>query len=259
MLEGGITIISLIPVRGEPRHSAELVTQLLFGEMYTVLEKQGDWLRISCSFDHYTGFISLNQHTPLSEKIQKELENSDKSIVLDLVHSIGGSDHKFPVSIGSFLYDFDGVNCRVGKERFHFSGKTTPFNQTMLHGEAIKRVAIKFLHSPYLWGGRSPFGIDCSGFSQLVYKVCGKPLPRDAWQQAEVGKTLHFLHETREGDLAFFSNDEGRIIHVGILLDQNQIIHASGKVRIDTIDHYGIYNKELKKYTHQLRLIKRLI
>jgi len=110
-----------------------------------------------------------------------------------------------------------------------------------------------------LWGGRSPFGIDCSGFTQMVYKLCGMPLKRDAWMQAEQGQDIHLLDETQPGDLAFFDNEEGRIIHVGILTTKNRIIHASGKVRLDSIDHQGIFNSETKRYTHNLRLLKRLI
>jgi gamma-D-glutamyl-L-lysine dipeptidyl-peptidase len=115
------------------------------------------------------------------------------------------------------------------------------------------------LNSPYLWGGKTPFGIDCSGFTQMAYKLAGIKLRRDAWQQAEQGHTINLLEETEPGDLAFFDNDEGNIVHVGIILRDHKIIHAAGKVRIDSIDHYGINNKELKKYTHKLRLIKRMV
>ena len=126
------------------------------------------------------------------------------------------------------------------------------------YDEAAK-LAQKLLHTPYLWGGRSPGGMDCSGLVQVVAKVVGLPLPRDAYQQAEEGRTLHFLHEVRAGDLAFFENEEGRITHVGILLDQERIIHASGEVRIDRIDHQGIFHGGQKRYTHPLRLLKRVL
>ena len=116
-----------------------------------------------------------------------------------------------------------------------------------------------YLNAPYLWGGKTPFGIDCSGFTQMVYKLNGFALPRDAYQQAEIGETLSFVEEAEPGDLAFFDDDEGNIIHVGMVLEQGTIIHASGKVRIDALDHQGIYNKELKNYSHKLRLIKKII
>jgi cell wall-associated NlpC family hydrolase len=119
--------------------------------------------------------------------------------------------------------------------------------------------AFLYLNSPYLWGGRTPFGIDCSGYSQIVYRMCGVDLPRDASQQAEVGDRLSFIEEATPGDLAFFDNNEGRITHVGILLGDNKIIHASGKVRVDRIDHQGIFNDEMHDYSHHLRLITRVI
>ncbi|MFQ3326821.1 MAG: cell wall-associated NlpC family hydrolase, partial [Salibacteraceae bacterium] len=119
--------------------------------------------------------------------------------------------------------------------------------------------ALLYINSPYLWGGKSPFGIDCSGLAQMVYKIAGKKLPRDAYQQAEIGTTLSFVEEAEDGDLAFFDNEEGSIIHVGILMNENEIIHASGKVRIDKIDHQGIFNVDTNTYSHKLRLIKQII
>ena len=117
---------------------------------------------------------------------------------------------------------------------------------------------MRYLNAPYLWGGRSPFGIDCSGFTQLVFKFAGIKLQRDAYQQGGQGSIINFIEEVQPGDLAFFSNDEGAIIHVGIMLKDNRIIHSSGKVRIDKIDHFGIYNAETKKHSHLLKLIKRM-
>jgi cell wall-associated NlpC family hydrolase len=116
-----------------------------------------------------------------------------------------------------------------------------------------------YLHCPYLWGGRSPFGVDCSGYTQMVFKLAGKRLRRDTHMQAEQGMTVYLLDEAQPGDLAFFDDDNGNIIHTGILLSKNKIIHASGRVRIDLIDYHGIYNEALRRYTHRLRLIKRIL
>jgi len=258
-MDCGISYFSLIPVRAEPAHPAELVNQLLFGELYIIQEKLDEWLRIKGANDQYEGFIHQSQHTSLDEKKYSELLNSDKSITTDLVHSIHNNDRKFPICLGSTLYNYDGVNTSMGGKKFIFSGKTISITNEIDQSEFVVKIAHKFLHAPYLWGGRSAFGIDCSGFVQVVFKVIGTQLPRDAWQQATEGKTMMFIHEARSGDVAFFENEEGKIIHTGIILEGQKIIHASGSVRIDTIDHYGIYNKELKKYSHKLRIIKRYL
>ena len=116
-----------------------------------------------------------------------------------------------------------------------------------------------FLNTPYLWGGKTPFGIDCSGFSQMVYRINGYQLNRSAEEQSQQGDALSFIEESEPGDLAFFDNNEGVIDHVGIILKDNYIIHVNGEVRIDRIDHTGIFNTDKRLYSHQLRVIKKII
>ena len=101
-------------------------------------------------------------------------------------------------------------------------------------------------------------GMDCSGFSQVVHRIVGNDLPRDASQQVELGDTISFVEEAQAGDLAFFDNEEGNITHVGICLGGGDIIHASGSVRIDKLDHIGIFNADKGTYSHKLRVIKRI-
>lgn len=258
-MQHGIAFQSLIPIRAKPDHASEQTTQLLFGEMYHVFEQKENWLRIKTVFDNYEGWMHEKQHYHLSAVDAEKLLKSPKSVAAELVQTVTNNDKSFPIVMGSTLYDFDGMNFKIGKEKFVYSGQATNEKTGLLNTEHIRKFALKLLHAPYQWGGRSPFGIDCSGLTQVVYKVYGIDLPRDAYQQAEAGKILNFINEAREGDLAFFDNDEDRITHTGIILNNDQIIHASGEVRIDTIDHYGIYNKSLKKYTHKLRLLKRII
>lgn len=258
-MEYGIAFQSIIPVRAQATHTAEQTTQLLFGEMYTVHEEREDWLRITTLFDQYVGWIHHKQHHALTHPEAEKLIKAPKSVAAEVVQTISNNDRSFPIVIGSTLYDFDGMNFKIGKEKYVYAGQAIGADSNLIQGEHIRRFAMKFLHAPYVWGGRSPFGIDCSGFTQIVFKLYGIQLPRDAYQQADTGKTLHFIHEGRGGDLAFFDNEEGRITHVGILLGNDQIIHASGCVRIDMIDHYGIFNREIKKYTHKLRIIKRVV
>jgi hypothetical protein len=162
-----------------------------------------------------------------------------------------------PILLGSSLPKLNGAVIPLGKNKFTIYGE---MNEAKFKGrEKLVELARMYLNAPYLWGGRGPFGIDCSGFSQVVYAMCGVSLPRDAKDQAKEGVTLSFIEEALPGDLAFFDNEEGNIIHVGILLGDNYIIHASGKVRIDRIDHQGVYNLELRDYTHKLRIIKQLV
>lgn len=245
----------MIPLRREAAHRSEQVSQLLFGEMYEVMEKQGNWLRIRCVYDGYEGWIDENQHRELNEKDFNSISGAEPGVALDLVSNASSSYHSVPVLSGSSLPLFDGMNFRMGKEKFIYNGQAI---QSDARNPALfERVAMRYLNAPYLWGGRSPFGIDCSGFTQIIFKFMGIKLLRDAWQQAEQGSPVNFIEESRPGDLAFFHNQEGKIIHTGILLKDRTIIHASGRVRIDKIDHFGIHNSETKKYSHQLKSIKR--
>jgi gamma-D-glutamyl-L-lysine dipeptidyl-peptidase len=155
------------------------------------------------------------------------------------------------------LYDgYEGwvANNQVSPREKHVEEEVAaaPFEAAL-----IKQNALGFLDTPYLWGGKTACGIDCSGFSQQVFKQFGIKLPRDSYQQAEAGEVVGFLMEAQCGDLAFFDNEEGRITHVGIMLGNDEIIHSSGKVRIDKIDSQGIINSETGARTHKLRIIKR--
>ena len=159
-----------------------------------------------------------------------------------------------PITLGACLNHLDYPE--INTENFRFEGlKST--GQKPKH--QLIQSAFLYLNAPYLWGGKTPFGVDCSGFTQMVYKLNGYVLQRDASQQALEGEPLSFIEESQPGDLAFFDNEEGRIIHVGIIMENNYIIHASGKVRIDRLDHLGIYNAETNRHTHRLRVIKKYI
>jgi hypothetical protein len=237
-----------------------MVTQLLFGEHYTVLETTEDWLRIKTAADNYECWISLKQHTRIQENLFQQLQNEDAIYSNELVQVLHNTSKamSFPITMGARLPLYKNKHSCFETFDFSFEGQTT----TLHAKKPIKEVlstAYLFLNAPYLWGGKTPFGIDCSGFTQLVYKLNGYKLPRDAYQQVELGNPLSFVEEAEAGDLAFFDNEEGRIVHVGILLNNEQIIHASGMVKIDRFDHYGIFSSETKKYSHTLRVIKRLI
>ena len=254
----GICLLSVVPCRKEASNVSEMVTQLLFGEHYSVIDQTETWLKIVSAYDKYECWINIKQHTKISETTFKLLESQSSVLTTDLTQNITNKSSKlfFPILMGSTLPGYSGKEGKIEDFVFDFSGKTT-ISSVKKTTEELLATAKLFLNAPYLWGGKTIFGIDCSGFTQLVYKLNGYKLPRDAWQQAEQGTPLSFVEEAQPGDLAFFDNEEGKIVHVGIILSQTEIIHASGKVRIDKFDHYGIFHSENKKYSHMLRVIKR--
>ncbi|MDF2438067.1 MAG: hypothetical protein K0Q95_2443 [Bacteroidota bacterium] len=256
----GICNLSIIPCRKEASDRSEMVTQLLFGDHFEVLETLGSWCRIKISYDNYECWIDKKQFLPIAQPTFDIFNSTEIYSINELIGIITHNNTKqlFPVPIGSTLPNFDNGECAVENQSYLYEGAfingRLPFTKA-----GIMETAMMYLNAPYLWGGKTPFGIDCSGFTQMVYKLNGIKLKRDAYQQAEQGETLSFVEEAEAGDLAFFDNDEGRIVHVGIVMDHNKIIHASGKVRIDGFDHQGIFNNEKKDYSHRLRLLKRIV
>jgi gamma-D-glutamyl-L-lysine dipeptidyl-peptidase len=256
----GICNLSIVPCRKEPSDKSEMVTQLLFGDYFELLEVQGNWFRIKNAYDAYECWIDKKQFLPIEQHTFDILNSTELFCSNELVQVITDNKTKqlFPIVIGSSLPNFDNGECPVENHSYSYDGAfisgKLPFTKM-----GIIDIAMLYLNAPYLWGGKTPFGIDCSGFTQMVYKLNGIKLMRDAFQQAEHGETLSFVEEAEAGDLAFFDNEEGKIVHVGIVMDNNKIIHASGKVRIDGFDHQGIFNNERKDYSHRLRLLKRVV
>lgn len=249
--------VAVAPIRASSSDKAEITTQLLFGDQVEVLEKAEPWWRIRNAYDEYEGWIDFKQLTEISETAYQQAHTTLVPLgALNEIIGIDGSIHHLVTSSNLPFYK-DGI-CELGKEKFKvlFEPLILPKKVTAI---SLLKSAVFFRNAPYLWGGRTLFGIDCSGYVQAVFKLAGIKLKRDASQQAEQGETVNFLPEAQTGDLAFFDNAEGKIIHVGIMLNANEIIHASGKVRVDPIDDQGIYNPELGRYSHKLRIIKRFI
>ncbi len=244
----GICNLSIVPVRIVDSDKSEMINQLIYGDIIEILEEKEKWVKIKSVFDDYIGWIDKKQYFKIDDNITVDLKNPVYCI--DLVEFIENNNNELvTIPIGSDISNISLMNHK-------FDGKTISGKNNR---NSIVNTALLFLNSPYLWGGKTPFGIDCSGFTQMVYKINGYKLSRDAKDQADQGETLSFIEESEAGDLAFFNNDQGDIIHVGIILQNNHIIHASGKVRIDRIDHSGIYNNDLNKHTHSLRYIKKII
>lgn len=242
------------PVRAEHSHKSEMTSQLLFGEAVEILETGvGEWLLIRCLYDNYQGWITRSHITEIPESVAKEKWH----LVSDWSNEILFDGQPMYISFGSELRGLKNGQAEWGKYSWSFKGNHLDPLTTQRNEKTIIRLTHRFINTPYLWGGRSIFGIDCSGFSQIIYKCLGVPLLRDAYQQATQGEGIGFLQEVKCGDLAFFDNADGKIIHVGILLNDHEIIHSSGKVRIDKIDGQGILNSDTYERTHQLRLMKR--
>lgn len=235
----GICIVTVAPVRAENSDRAEIVTEILYGESADILEVNKNWTKIKMHYDGYEGWMDTKQIKPVTEEY---LANRKVTLITEDFSSVMTLDGKTLLSMGSEV-EFPAVASRRSHDV----------------RESIALTAKEFLNIPYLWGGKSFFAVDCSGFVQLVYKIHNIKMPRDTYQQAEVGEALSFVEESQPGDLAYFENSEGKIIHVGIMLENQKIIHASGKVRIDTLDSSGIFNKELNKHTHKLRVIKSVL
>lgn len=256
----GICLLSVVPCRKEATNVSEMVTQLLFGDTYQIIEETEDWLKIRITYDSYECWLNKKQHNPLSDRSFDLIQQSKPFCNGDLVQVIKNKtlNTNIAITVGASLPLINNTEMQFDSFQFAFDG-TLVDASVKNESQKIIQTAYLFLNSPYLWGGKSPFGIDCSGFSQLVYKLNGYQLPRDASQQVELGYPLSFVEESEAGDLAFFDNEEGNITHVGILIDNQTIIHASGQVRIDKFDHYGIFHSERKKYSHHLRVIKRIL
>ncbi|MEM7085032.1 MAG: C40 family peptidase [Bacteroidota bacterium] len=246
----GICPLSIVPLRAEASDPSEMVTQILYGDTLEVLEDGKKWSRIRLEFDGYEGWIDNKQFVFISEEAYQGLKEMNPVLSSDLVDFITTSEEQLLcIPLGSSLNGLEVINHKF--EGKSISGK--------LKKDQLINTALLYLNTPYLWGGKTPFGIDCSGFTQMVYKLNGYALLRDASDQSVQGDALSFIEESEAGDLAFFDNEDGAIVHVGIIMDDNYIIHAHGKVRIDRLDHTGIFNSELGKHTHKLRVIKRII
>lgn len=250
-----VSSVPVAPLRTEPAHKSEMSSQLLFGEKVTFLESNHDgWQKVKVKYDDYEGWIQKGQLITIDEH---KFNKTDTILTADWLNEIDFNGYKMCIPMGCSLSAFNSGITPWSKNTVKFKGSQWNIEEAEFSDKLLKQTTYKFLNTTYLWGGKSVFGIDCSGFVQTILKLFNVKVLRDAWQQAESGETVDFLESAKCGDIAFFDNEEGRIVHTGILLNSNEIIHASGKVRLDKIDNEGITNQETNERTHQLRIIKR--
>ncbi len=246
LMTHGICGLNLIPLREAGKHDAPLVSEVLYGELFQVVTAQKNWSKVRLA-DYSEGWLDNSQFIGISTQEYADLTKKDTKTATDLVEFVlENNTILFPIAVGSSIQ-----NCAFLGHTFE--GATTSL---IIQKEKIPQTAFIFLNTPFKQGGKSPFGIDASGFTQIVYKLCGVLLPRTAATQSTLGEVLSFIEESEAGDLAFFDDQEGNINHVGIILENNHIIHAAGHVRVDRLDQTGIFNTAKNTHTHKLRLIK---
>ncbi len=247
----GLCALSIIPIRASAGQASEQLSQLLYGDLFKITEHRKDWNKIRVNFDGTEGWIQKNQVTPLSKEVYKELKTAkNPAFSSDLISFVSEQNSQLiPILLGSVVQNAKILN-------HSFEGELVSGAMTKDH---LVPTALQYLNAPYQWGGKSPFGIDCSGLVQMVYRINGYCLPKDPKEQANKGEVLSFVEESTPGDLAFFDNEEGVITHVGIIMQNNHVIHAYGSVRIDRLDQTGIFDVAQGTYTHHLRVIKKII
>jgi cell wall-associated NlpC family hydrolase len=249
--------LSIVPVRKESSHRSEQVTQLLFGDLVEITDSSDNWQHVRILDDNYSGWIDSRQVQPLKDEVALLVNSSPTLLAADVVGTLQSALRPLTqIVLGSKLPLSSLQTGPMLWGALHYNGSTVHPHRP--DQKQIEHFARLYLGAPYLWGGKSPFGIDCSGFTQMVYKLNGVSLPRDAWQQALVGHEVTEHEKMVMGDLAFFSNTEGKVVHVGILLDENNIIHASGQVRIDRLEKRQIIHAESGQASHHLCCVKRL-
>jgi hypothetical protein len=253
-MEYGVVNVAAAPVRRKARHQSEMTNQLLFGETVKVLkEKREVWLKVQSIHDGYEGWMTRHQLIGIDEATAKETCDTVSTGLFNLVHIY---EKSIRIPFGASLPRFADGRGVIAGLNYSLDGDAGKRYLNPPNEYSIRQLTFQWLNSPYQWGGRTMFGVDCSGFVQVNFKMMGIDLPRDAWQQAQEGQTIKKLKQAVCGDLAFF-DDKEEIVHVGILLGTDKIIHASGKVRIDDINEDGIFHSETAKQTHSLKVIKR--
>jgi hypothetical protein len=254
----GICTLGVIPVFRTPEITGNIINQLLFGETFEVIEQQGILAQVRSAHDQYEGWIDSRQSETIGVEEFTYLADHNHAVIQDLAAVVIRGGIEFPVVKGGTLPQDEHGRFSINADEYIFRGTSLQPPQGPLESSHLMTIARSYLNCPYFWGGRSPFGIDCSGFVQTVFKCLGIKLKRDACQQVHQGKEITHLSDAKTGDLAFFTSIAKGVPHVGIVWPQGQIIHAAARVRIDQLDATGIYSNAEEKYTHRFTWIRRM-
>lgn len=257
-----IALHSVVPVRTEAREGAEQSTQMLFGELCTILEKKPRWNRIKLDSDGQEGWVDEKMISPIGGKdytTYKKAYASAATVVFPMAYAMSENNGQtIPLTAGTRL-----TNCAQG--RFEVLGVGFRIDPSMVRTQPLElnlqtllETTRFFINVPYLWGGKNALGMDCSGFTQVVMSLFGKHLLRNASEQATQGRAVADLKKAKAGDLVFFDHEDGKISHVGIVIDSERVIHCSGRVKVEKLDSNGIFSAEFGQYTHHLVSIRRV-
>lgn len=244
-------------MRKEPRESEEMISMLLFGEVFSVLESNDNWHKIKSAHDEYEGWIYSRKIRMVDEGFILRYTNEKPVYLYEPLATALGENEALKLTLGARLPLYKNGNLKIGESSYTLQAEHLICERAE-DGKAVVETAKRYMHTPYLWGGRSVFGIDCSGLTQMVYKMNGIQLKRDAWQQAEQGIKIGTLAESQAGDLAFFAKVD-KISHVGILTGDGHVLHAGADVRIEKVSEEGIFNKDIEEYTLKLVGVQRYV
>lgn len=257
-----IVLHSVVPVRQEASECSEQLTQLLFAQVVTILEEQPRWTRVCLDEDGQIGWVDRKMIIPMSDAEAQQVAKAAQQAIVRMPMAYAVSENNgqtIPLTAGTHLPNYQDGRFDILGVSFRIDPQMVAEQPLTMNASTWMETVRFFLNIPYLWGGKNALGMDCSGFTQVICSLFGRSLRRNASEQAQQGHEVSGLSHAQVGDLVFFDHEDGRISHVGILLDGERVIHCSGRVKVEKIDQKGIFSNEPNVgYTHHLVAIRRV-